>query len=63
MQGIPIMPVYSGLDVAEQPGYGAEFPGVYPYTRLGAAETATDQSPLGEPQISRRWESQRAVLW
>lgn len=27
------MPVYSGLDVAGQPDYGSEFPGVYPYTR------------------------------
>ena len=27
------MPVYSALDVAEQQDYGAEFPGVYPYTR------------------------------
>lgn len=27
------MPVYSSLDVADQPGIGAEFPGVYPYTR------------------------------
>lgn len=33
LQGIPVMPVYSGLDVSEQPGYGAEFPGVFPFTR------------------------------
>lgn len=30
---IHLMPVYSGLDVAGQPDYGSEFPGVYPYTR------------------------------
>lgn len=32
-QGIPVMPVYSGLDVADQEGYGSELPGVFPYTR------------------------------
>ncbi|KAL4447610.1 hypothetical protein ABPG75_004829 [Micractinium tetrahymenae] len=31
--GIPVMPVYSALDVADQPEHGSEFPGVYPYTR------------------------------
>ena len=33
LQDIHVMPVYSSLDVADQPGFGAEFPGVYPYTR------------------------------
>lgn len=32
-QGVPVMPVYSALDVADQPEYGSEFPGVFPYTR------------------------------
>lgn len=39
------MPVYSGLDVALQPDYGAEFPGIFPFTRWGRLREAGATHP------------------